>query len=730
MSPVGTSSVNSSPIIFAGKNPSNPPADSRWRKLVFGNDKPSASQDSPDFMDAIQKKPKASPPSPLTVESLQADLTQVLTEHFKEHHLDMSPGFILKAASYKLRGKEIPISEIPRKKPPANAAKLLEKALWDQVVDPLVKNPEAAKKAVNAWAAKMEEKSFGSGVEKTFGVKVAKYLREGANELGTHPEHFRTGVRLFAEIMETGGFDRLNDLDAVRKSPVFLQADGLKRGQLLLEALGTVFVKAVQAISTMPDMFDAETKASMQRLYEDITPLPYSVIEGIIKSEFGKPVAPPVGKATKADAGKYVYASFDPVPLKAGSIAQIHKARLFGKDGDPNTGPEVVVKIVKPGVENGIDEDFDLLMPCIRFLQEMHPEFKADEFFESFREMYLNECQMPLEGANLKQAKEIFFNHPNLRVPRVFDAQSSKRVLTMDMMPGKSMLNFQGDKEIAMQYLTLMTEELFEYGFVQADPHPANVLYSKADKKFSFIDAGLVYKPDPQDRLDLIKMALAVYSGKPEHLMYAFLLPGYENQPGFRKFEDKLEEICARHANRKLDGKSFLMLYGEVTKVAADYKIPTVRVNEKLVKTLFTAVTVAKEIHPDASFNFPMFWKIGKSIIKDSNSKDYQFLTSIGVEAATGQLGNLTEKAGKGTGRGLEKLGEGMGNSPVGNAVKKLGKKVGDGSSPVGDVIDRVTDPLGEILGNAASSQVERVAGIIKNPGETLGKLLKRRKNK
>ncbi|MAS24055.1 MAG: ubiquinone biosynthesis regulatory protein kinase UbiB, partial [Oceanospirillaceae bacterium] len=115
-----------------------------------------------------------------------------------------------------------------------------------------------------------------------------------------------------------------------------------ERLRLALEALGPIFIKFGQILSTRPDLVPEDIVKELKRLQDDVPPFPNDKARALIEEQLGKTVGE-------------LFAEFSTEPMASASIAQVHAARLFGENGQP--GKEVVVKVVRPGIEHTIERD-------------------------------------------------------------------------------------------------------------------------------------------------------------------------------------------------------------------------------------------------------------------------------------------------------------------------------------------------------------------------------------
>jgi ubiquinone biosynthesis protein len=275
--------------------------------------------------------------------------------------------------------------------------------------------------------------------------------------------------------------NRLSDLLPGNGRPA---VDGLpsERGRHLrelLDELGPTFVKFGQLLSMRPDVLPPDIIAELRGLQDDVSPFPYEQAEEVIQSELGQPV-------------ERLFRDFDPVPLAAASIGQVHRATL------PN-GRDVAVKVQRPGAQRQIEADLNLMYQAARLARErvraldfIDAEALVDEFARSIRQ----ELDYRLEGRNADTFRKNFAGHPHVHIPRVYWSYTRPRVLALEYLDGTQLadlelLGWTQDQRrrlaevLAEAWMTM----IFRHGFFHGDPHPANVLVFTPDR-IGLVDFG------------------------------------------------------------------------------------------------------------------------------------------------------------------------------------------------------------------------------------------------
>lgn len=272
-----------------------------------------------------------------------------------------------------------------------------------------------------------------------------------------------------------------------------------QRLRLVLEELGTTYVKLGQILSTRSDILPAGYLVELTRLQDAVPPAPFEVIAAQVTTELGGPPSE-------------LFAEFDPSPLGSASIGQVHAARL-------HTGEDVVVKVQRPGVEALVEEDLAILMDLARLgaNRTVWGEiYDLPGLVEEFALTLRGELDYIQEGRNAERFGASFSENPRLIVPSVFWGYTTRRVLTMERLHGVKIDDLQGleDAEIDRTVLArdgaqVVLKMVLEDGFFHADPHPGNFLVLESGK-IGLLDYGMVGQVDDATRDGLLYLLLAI----------------------------------------------------------------------------------------------------------------------------------------------------------------------------------------------------------------------------
>lgn len=271
--------------------------------------------------------------------------------------------------------------------------------------------------------------------------------------------------------------------------------------RLALEELGTAFIKLGQILSTRADLLPPEYIAELQKLQSGVRPAPTALIVARIEEQLRRPIS-------------VLFTAFDPTPLAAASIAQVHAVTLPG-------GTDAVVKVQRPGVREQVLLDLEIAQRLARFIEDrfrlearygLDVTGLADEFAWTLR----NELDYLREARNAEQFQRNFAGNPDVYIPAICWEYTTPLVLTLERLRGIRMDDLAALRAagydpaaIAERSAQLVLQEVFEDGFFQADPHPGN-LFVLDGGVIGAIDFGMIGFLDTATRANLLLLLIAI----------------------------------------------------------------------------------------------------------------------------------------------------------------------------------------------------------------------------
>ena len=245
--------------------------------------------------------------------------------------------------------------------------------------------------------------------------------------------------------------------------------------------LGPTFIKVGQLFSTRADIFPSEYVEELSKLQDRVPAFSYEQVETIIEEELGKKVP-------------QLFHSFEPIPLAAASLGQVHKAVL-------HTGESVVVKVQRPGLKKLFEIDLKILKGIASYFQN-HPKWGHGRdwmgIYEECCRILWEEIDYLNEGRNADTFRRNFRAYNWVKVPRVYWRYGTSRVITLEYMPGIKVSQYEAleaagvdRKAIARYGAQAYLHQLLNNGFFHADPHPGNLAVSP-DGALIFYDFGMM----------------------------------------------------------------------------------------------------------------------------------------------------------------------------------------------------------------------------------------------
>ena len=334
-----------------------------------------------------------------------------------------------------------------------------------------------------------------------------------------------------------------------------------------LERLGPTFIKLGQLLSTRADLLPTPYLEALSRLQDRVEPFPYEEVDRIVSSEIGV-------RISKA------FSDFDPEPLAAASLAQVHRATM-------RDGREVVVKVQRPDIREQIVEDLEALGQMAQFLHahtELGKRYDFENMLNGLRSSLLRELDFKLEAGNLITFSENLREFEQIIIPEPVEDFCTSRILTMEYIPGKKiteltplrLMEIDGPG-LARELFRAYLKQILLDGFVHADPHPGNVFLTE-DDLIALLDLGMVVRLLPGFRDNVLRLLLAISEGKGEEAAEVTIRMG-EPKPRFNKsdFTKRIGELVAEHGESSLSRLNSGQVVLEITKISADcwFRLPS-----------------------------------------------------------------------------------------------------------------------------------------------------------
>jgi len=367
-----------------------------------------------------------------------------------------------------------------------------------------------------------------------------------------------------SDLVKQAGLEDSLELDETALTETEPKAEELASD---LEKLGPTFIKLGQLLSTRADLLPAPYLDALSRLQDQIEPFPYEEVDRIVSGELGV-------RLSKA------FADFDPEPLAAASLAQVHRAHM-------RDGRAVVVKVQRPNIREQIVADLEALGEIAEFLDahtELGKRYDFGNMLQGLRASLLRELDFKLEANNLITFSENLREFDRLVIPDPVEAFCTSRVLTMEYISGKKITELSplrlmeiDGPGLARELFRAYLKQILLDGFIHADPHPGNVFLTD-DDQIALLDLGMVVRLLPGFRDNVLRLMLAIAEGRGEEAAEVTIRMG-EPKPRFDKadFSKRIAEIVAENAGANMSGLNSGKVALEITRISADcwFRLPS-----------------------------------------------------------------------------------------------------------------------------------------------------------
>lgn len=379
--------------------------------------------------------------------------------------------------------------------------------------------------------------------------------------------------------------------------------------KLALEEMGTLFLKLGQLLSTRSDLLPPQIIAQLSLLQDKVAPFDAKIaIATIEHAKYG--LGQPIGD---------IFARFDEMPLAAASVAQVHTAALYD-------GREVVVKVVRPNIKQGIISDFELLRQMAAWASARLEAARAIHLIdvvEDYRQIMLNELDLTLEAANSTKMRHNFTGSRLIYVPEVY--MSAKQVMVSERIFGVPIS--QTDLFDALGYdraalakkgLTIFFTQVFRDNFFHADMHPGNIFVETmpdgravAEPRYIGLDCAIMGELSKEDQLIVARMLLSVmnanYTALVDIIWQAGWIPPSADKYALMRDMSRTVSPMVLKPIHEIDFAGVLF---EILSIARRHRMSIPPQLMLLLKTLVHVEGLGRELYPELDI-----WSLAKPIL-------------------------------------------------------------------------------------------------------------------
>jgi len=372
-----------------------------------------------------------------------------------------------------------------------------------------------------------------------------------------------------------------------------------------LEDLGPIFIKFGQMLSTRRDLLPGDIADELARLQDRVPPFSGEQARRIAEAAWELPV-------------DEVMQDFDETPLASASIAQVHTGRLM-------TGEQVVIKVLRPGIERLIRRDIALMYLIAHLAQRYWSEGprRPVEVVAEYEKTIIDELDLMREAANASELRRNFSDSSILYVPDVEWDLCHRNVMVMERIHGVPISHTQrlrdagvDMKKLSERGVEIFFTQVFRDNFFHADMHPGNIfvdIRNPADPRYLAVDFGIVGTLNPRDQHYLAENFLAFFNRDYRRVAELHVESGWV-PPSTRvdEFEAAIRTVCEPIFDRPLKEISFGKLLLRLFQVARRFQMEVQPQLVLLQKTLLNIEGLGRELYPDLDL-----WQTAKPFLED-----------------------------------------------------------------------------------------------------------------
>ena len=400
------------------------------------------------------------------------------------------------------------------------------------------------------------------------------------------------------------GHERVRGLRVAVRAAMFwrrLEAPRAVRLRLALEALGPIFVKFGQVLSTRRDLLPPDIADELAKLQDQVPPFAPDLVLAVLARAYRRPL-------------DLVFAEFDAVAVASASVAQVHFARL-------HDGAAAAVKILRPGIAEIISKDLALLdagASLIELLWSDGKRLRPHEVVAEFAKHLADELDLMREAANASQLRRNFQDSPLLLVPEIYWDYCSTEVMVMQRMQGTpisqvAQLRAQGIdiKKLSRAGVEIFFTQVFRDGFFHADMHPGNILVAPSGHYIA-LDFGIMGTLTAVDQNYLAQNFLAFFRRDYRRVAEAHIESGWApKETRVDDFETAIRAVCEPIFAKPLHEISFGRVLLRLFQTSRRFNIEVQPQLVLLQKTLLNIEGLGRELDPELDL-----WATAKPLLE------------------------------------------------------------------------------------------------------------------
>ncbi len=374
-----------------------------------------------------------------------------------------------------------------------------------------------------------------------------------------------------------------------------------ERIRCTLEDLGPIFVKFGQALSTRKDLLPEDIADELVKLQDKVPPFSSEVARTIIENQLEMPI-------------EEAFSEFSNEPLASASVAQVHLAVLHG-------GEKVIVKVLRPDIENRIHSDVGLLYELAKAAEKFWPDarrLRPTEVVAEFEKTILDELDLVREAGNATKLRNNFEESDILYVPRIHWPLTRRKVLVMERIHGIPVGDIERLKKggadfklLAERGVEIFFTQVFRDNFFHADMHPGNIFVDPPGKYLA-VDFGIVGTLSVSDQRYLAENFLAFFNRDYRRVAEMHVQSGWvPSGTRVEEFESAIRTVCEPIFSKPLKDISFGHLLLRLFQTARRFDMHVQPQLVLLQKTLLNIEGLGRQLYPDLNL-----WETAKPFLE------------------------------------------------------------------------------------------------------------------
>jgi ubiquinone biosynthesis protein len=372
-----------------------------------------------------------------------------------------------------------------------------------------------------------------------------------------------------------------------KRGAEFHRISTAERVRRVLQDLGPAFVKLGQLLATRVDLFAPEWIAEFEKLQDQAPPSPWEDVKAQLVEDLGS-------------SPEEIFGEFDSKPLAAGSVAQVHRARLAD-------GTAVAVKLRRPGIRATVEADLSLLARLAQLAETRLPDlarFRPREVVRQLTQTLRQELDFAAECRNAERVARSFAEDPRIMVPKVHWTWTGERMNVQDFVEGVPSRDPAAAGRAGLDRRVLahvgaqaMLKMVLEDGFFHADPHPGNIFYLPGNR-MAFIDFGMVGRLSERRRDELVQLLNGLVMREPQGVTEVLLAWAGAAPVDVQALEADIDAFIDRYHGRPLAELRMGAMLGDLTRLLREHKLALPPDLALVLKAAVTVEATGRELDP------------------------------------------------------------------------------------------------------------------------------------